>query len=328
MPKKKQVTLQNSIPGKFIPRNALPSGSGLQLFTNHHMLISSDFLFLKYIVFPSRGNDNRLNAKMAELLASSSITNDVNNLVSTKSSQDNEKSNEIPSIESPNIHSKVFHRRIVTMLETMRKVNDNSSTVQITSAHSEYKSQPITFGQLRKANISSVPAQVIEDKSISYQVKTDIEEKQDKPVTSFVKEHSLNSNAGTLKSSIKRQTTKERLHYSPSLEQLFQQQNSVSETRSDEKEIQKPSLSVDEILATRYAKLHLSTNTESYTTATTFYMHPSISSWNSLNTNSHINQSRPQTVVDEQARNRPPPPSYSASIATPHRPAATGMMNV
>ncbi|CAF3034466.1 unnamed protein product [Rotaria sp. Silwood2] len=104
MPKKKQVTFQNSIQGKFIPRNTPPPGS----------------------VFPSRVNDNRFNAKMAELLASSSTINDENELVSTKSSQDDSTSNEILSINSSRIQSKLFHRRIVTMLETLKKSNDNS----------------------------------------------------------------------------------------------------------------------------------------------------------------------------------------------------------
>jgi len=31
MPKKKQVTFQNNIPGKFIPRDDTPSASGLHL---------------------------------------------------------------------------------------------------------------------------------------------------------------------------------------------------------------------------------------------------------------------------------------------------------
>ncbi|CAF5001108.1 unnamed protein product, partial [Rotaria socialis] len=66
MPKKKQVTLQNSIQGKFIPRNVPPPGSA----------------------FPSRANDNRFNAKMAELLASSSTMSDENEVVSNRSSQD------------------------------------------------------------------------------------------------------------------------------------------------------------------------------------------------------------------------------------------------
>jgi hypothetical protein len=39
MPKKKQVTLQNSIPGKFIPRNDPTPGSGLHLLRNHHINI-------------------------------------------------------------------------------------------------------------------------------------------------------------------------------------------------------------------------------------------------------------------------------------------------
>jgi hypothetical protein len=37
MPKKKQVIFQNSISGKFIPRNLPSSGSGLQAYFHHHM---------------------------------------------------------------------------------------------------------------------------------------------------------------------------------------------------------------------------------------------------------------------------------------------------
>ncbi len=35
MPKKKQVTFQSNIPGKFIPRDDLPPASGLHLNTEY-----------------------------------------------------------------------------------------------------------------------------------------------------------------------------------------------------------------------------------------------------------------------------------------------------
>ncbi|CAF3121145.1 unnamed protein product [Rotaria socialis] len=303
MPKKKQVTLQNSIQGKFIPRNVPPPGS----------------------VFPSRANDNRFNAKMAELLASSSTMSDENEVVSNRSSQDDRISNEIQSVESPRTHSKLFHRRIATMLETIRKSNDDSSKVRITSSHTEYKSQSITFGQLRQATISSVPEQVLEDKSSSYQIKKDNEEKYDKTLISFVKQNNANSNATTSKGSTKHQTHRERLYYSSSLEQLLEQQNVTGEMKTDEKEIEKPSLTVDEILALHYSKVKLSRNTETDSpssvypnkTVASFYMSSSVPKWNSFQTNQ--DNPSPQLMLNEQNRTRPPPPSYSSSITYGHR---------
>ncbi|CAM4739678.1 unnamed protein product [Rotaria magnacalcarata] len=299
MPKKKQVTLQSSIQAKFIPRNVPPPGS----------------------VFPSRANDNRFNAKMAELLASSSTLNDENEVVSNRSSQDDRISNEILSVESPRTHSKLFHRRIATMLETMRKSNDDSSKVRITSSHTEYKSQSITFGQLRQATMSSVPAQVFEDKSSSYQIKKDNEEKYDKTLISFVKENNANSNATTSKTSTKHQTNRERLYYSSSHEQ----QNVTGEMKTDEKEMEKSSLTVDEILALHYSKVKLSRNTEAdppssvypNRTVASFYISFSVPKWNSFQTSQH--SPSPQLMLNEQNRTRPPPPSYSSSITYGHR---------
>ncbi|CAF1287655.1 unnamed protein product [Rotaria sordida] len=306
MPKKKQVTFQNNIQGKFIPRNVPPVGS----------------------VFPSRINDNRFNAKMAELLASSSIINDENELVSIKSSQDNSTSNEIPSIDSSHVHSKLFHRHIVNMFETLKKSNDDSSTLPITSSHIEYKSQPITFGQLRQATISTVPIQIINDKTISHQINKDIEEKHDKNLTTFIKYNKS-------KIPTKHQLNKESLYYSPSFEKLLEKQNIIIETKKinddDKKQIQKSTLTVDEILDMYSSKVKQSTNIESNllpsstysnTNLTSFYMHPSVIKFNSTQNNQHIIPSS-QLILNEQNRNRPPPPSYSSSIANTHRTTST-----
>jgi len=317
MPKKKQVIFQNSISGKFIPRNLPPSGSGLQGYFHHHM-----FLFSILIVFPSGANDNRFNSKMAELLAassSSSIINDENELVSTKSSQDN-----TTAIHSSSIHSKLFHRRIVTMIETLRKSNDDLS---LTSSHIEQKSQPITFGQLRQATISSTPATSLEDKSISQQRIIDNEQKHQKVLQTFVRDNTSDISSGTLRSSEKYQTNKERLYYSPSLEQLFEEQNSVSQTKKEEEQ---SSLTVDEILAMYYSKGKLPTNTESHLTSTTypnttaFYIHPAVPTWNFSQSNQQIIPPSP-LILNEQNRNRPPPPSYSSTVANIHRTTSTGV---
>jgi hypothetical protein len=316
MPKKKQVIFQNSISGKFIPRNLPPSGSGLQGYF-HHLI----FLFSILIVFPSGANDNRFNSKMAELLAasSSSIINDENELASSKSSQDN-----TTAIHSSSIHSKLFHRRIVTMIETLRKSNDDLS---LTSSHIEQKSQPITFGQLRQATISSTPATSLEDKSVSQQRIIDNEQKHQKVLQTFVRDNTSDISSGTLKSSEKYQTNKERLYYSPSLEQLFEEQNSVLRTKKEEEQ---SSLTVDEILAMYYSKGKLPTNTESHLTSTTcpnttaFYIHPSVPRWNFSQSNQQIMPPSP-LILNEQNRNRPPPPSYSSTVANVHRTTSTGV---
>jgi hypothetical protein len=275
---------------------------------------------------------------MAELLASSSIINDENELVSTKSSQDETILSEITSNDSPRARSKLLHKRIVTMLETLRKSDDDYSTKPpVKSSHIEYKSQPITFGQLRQATISSVPPTVIEDKSNSHQMTTDNEEKPHKTLTTFSRDSCSDLTSSTSKSSTKYQINKERLYYSPSLEQLFEQQNLIPSTKKEEEQSQKSSLTVDEILAMYYPKVTVPTNTESHilsssysntitttTTNTGFYMHPSIPRWNSSQSTLHTIPSH-RLVLNEQNRNRPPPPSYSSSVANGQRTASSSM---
>jgi hypothetical protein len=274
---------------------------------------------------------------MAELLASSSTINDENELVSIK---DEPSSSEINSNDSSHTHSKLLHRRIVTMLETLRKSDDDHSSKPVVKpSHTEYKFQPITFGQLRHATISSVPTITIEDKTNSYQTSIDNEEKYHKTLTTFSRDSYPDLTSSISKSSTKHQTNRERLYYSPSLERLFEQQNLIPPTKREEEEeqLQKSSLTVDEILAMYYSKVNVPTNTESHllsspysnaatTTSTGFYIHPSVPRWNSSQINHHT-MPPPRLVLNEQNRNRPPPPSYSSSVANGQRTASTSMYN-
>lgn len=254
---------------------------------------------------------------MAELLASSSSTViNENQLVSIESPQDDRSTITIP--ESSHVHSKLLHRRIVTMIETLKKPNDDSSI----SSSIERKSQPITFGQLRQGAISSSLTTIMEDKSNS----------EENYHQSFKTDSYPDLSS---KSSI----NKDQIYYSSSLEQLFEQKNVISQTKKEEedKEIQsqKTKLTVDEILAMYYSKINPSTNIESHlstpaysNTSTGFYMHPSGSRWNTLNSNQHHIPPPPRLVLNEQNRNRPPPPSYSSSVAYSRRTPSTGMSNI
>ncbi|CAF5154138.1 unnamed protein product, partial [Rotaria magnacalcarata] len=151
--------------------------------------------------------------------------------------------------------------------------------------------------------------------------------KYDKTLISFVKENNANSNATTSKTSTKHQTNRERLYYSSSHEQ----QNVTGEMKTDEKEMEKSSLTVDEILALHYSKVKLSRNTEAdppssvypNRTVASFYISFSVPKWNSFQTSQH--SPSPQLMLNEQNRTRPPPPSYSSSITYGHRTTSLGM---
>ena len=141
MPKKKQVTFQSHIPGKFIPREDPPPASS---------------------AFRSGTHDQRFNSKMAELLASSTVTNhqrESDSKSSTEGAVLASSSPETSGTDSSRVQSRLLHRRIVTMLETLRRRGGNGAATtspppspRLASTHGESKSQPITFGQLRTAN--------------------------------------------------------------------------------------------------------------------------------------------------------------------------------
>ncbi|CAF1568723.1 unnamed protein product [Adineta ricciae] len=253
MPRKKQVTFHNSIPGKFIPRNSSAS------------------------VFPSGAHDNRYNAKIAQFLASSASSANDNELVSTNSPQ------EISPILSSSIHSNLFHRRIVTMIETLRKPNSDPSL-----SHTGQKSQPITFGQLKQAS-------VLEEKPISHQLPIHVEGKQQKTLASFVRDNTPDlPPVETAKSSTKDEDDEPKLHYSPSLEKLFEEQSVISQTKP---------LDDDELDSSR--------------SPTSFYIHPSVLKWSSSPSNQLTTS--PPLPFHEQTRTRPPPPSYTLSITNNNR---------
>jgi hypothetical protein len=269
---------------------------------------------------------------MAELLASSSSPT-VNNEnepipIATKSSQDDPISSTSPEmtpVDSSRVHSRLLHRRIVTMLETLKLRGGNggaTSPSRLTSSHNESKSQPITFGQLRQATTSSAPpppsSTVTEEISSStvLSVRSDL--------TSVTRN----------KSSSKHQTHKERVHYSSSLERLLEQNNVVTAMTEQDEQQAKPPLTVDEIVATYYSKAKVPTTTDAQSSSNPtsnlgFYIHPSSLGWNSTQ-NNHLPPPPPppRLLLNEQNKNRPPPPSYSSSVANGHRPPPTGTQNL
>lgn len=307
---------------------------------------------------------------MVELLASSSpssTTTTVNNENepipnTTKSSYDEpivSNSPERPTIDSSHVHSKVLRRRIVTMLETLRRRGGNGGTTspstspKLTSSPMGSKSQPITFGQLRQATTSSPPPpsavgeEVSSSKITSARSYTDLmsinaSDRQSYHTSLMPSDLIPTTTLPISRSSQKHTTNSERLLYSPSLEQLLEQhtiaprKNEQNEPKQEEEEQQqqpKPPLTVDEILATYYSKVKVPTATETNPSSQSssylhsnmgFYIHPSPSGWNSPQTNPYHNHP-PQLLLNEQNRNRPPPPSYSFSVASGHRPPPTSM---
>ncbi|CAM2698788.1 unnamed protein product [Rotaria socialis] len=336
---------------------------------------------------------------MVELLASSessitSLPTPVNNgnehisNVTKPSTNDPTQlnSSEVTAIDSSRIHSRLFHRRIVTMLETLKIRGGNTGAASPPTApkplpsYIEPISQPITFGQLRQATTSStshqmhaptVTEEIVSPRVLSTRSYTNLtsthtnDDKQSyhtnvksliidaqsdlKPVASSVP---IN------KSTSKHQANKERLYYSPSLEQLLEQHNAVPKVQQRDESKQEPKiqdhhyhhhqqqqknskspLTVDEILATYYSKIKVSTtietqpppeetsvhssNNNNNNNNMSFYMHPSPLIWNTSQTNQLLmspSSAPPPLLLNEQSRNRPPPPSYSVSVASGHRP--------
>lgn len=324
---------------------------------------------------------------MVELLASSessprasSLTrvNNENEPISNrrKSTQNEPALSNAPentTADSSRIHSRLFHRRIVTMLETLKGRNgtDEAATSQTPPnplpSYIESKSQPITFGQLRKATMASnaqqthaattveetPPLRILSVRSCadltSMNANSDKHSYHTKTKSGIADTRSdLKSAASSValnKSSSKHQTNKERLYYSPSLEQLLEQHNVVPRMKQQDESKQerkveeqqqppKPPLTVDEILATYYSKVKVPIAMEAQMLSSQqsstqlnnnmgFYNHPTSGIWTTPQTNQLLISPPVHPVpllVNEQNKNRPPPPSYSASIASGHRP--------
>ncbi|CAF3535800.1 unnamed protein product [Adineta steineri] len=362
MSKKKQVTFQSNIPGKFIPRDDPPAAS----------------------VFRFGSNGNRFNSRMAELLASSSLSTTVNNenesIPNARISfQDNPISSsvspEVTTNDSTPVHSRLIHRRIATMLDTLKGRGSNSgstsppSTPKSIPTNIESKTQPITFGQLRQATTSSAlspppsssssSSTVVEEIPSSKVLSTNTSPDFLSINTSDKQPHHTNvtllktDNRSDLmpisstpianKLPSKHQSNKARLHYSASLEKLLEQHNVVPQMKQDneltqedqqqQQEQSKPPLTVDEILATHYSKIKIPTTTELQTSTSLqqhsypnnslgFHLQPSSSGWNPSQINQRVTPIPHQLKLTEQNKNRPPPPSYSFSMSNGHRPPA------
>jgi len=285
---------------------------------------------------------------MAELLASSPPPlTPVNNenepiLNARKSSRDDTAlatSPEMSTSDSSRVQSKLLHRRIVTMLESLRGRSGNGGVTplptspRLSSSHMELKSQPITFGQLRQATTSSVPPppptvveEVSSSKMLSARSYTDLSDRQTyhTNVTDNHSDFNPSTSIPINKSSPKHQTNRERSFYSPLLEQhniaprMKEQDESKQQEGEQQQQQPKPPLTVDEILATYYSKVKVPTTTE-----TNLSSQPS----SYLNSNMGFYIHPISLLLNEQNRNRPPPPSYSSSIANGHRPPPTSIYN-
>jgi hypothetical protein len=227
------------------------------------------------------------------------------------------------------------------MLETLRRRGRTTSppptSPRLVSSHMGSKSQPITFGQLRQATTSAsasppspptaIGEEVSSSKITSARSYTDLmsvsQSDRQSYHTSLISSDLITTTTLPMnRSSQKHSNNMERHLYSPSLEQLLEQhsiaprKNEQNESKQDEEQQQsKPPLTVDEILATYYSKVKVPTSAESNNNMG-FYVHPSPSGWHS-----------PQLLLNEQNRNRPPPPSYSVSVAAGHRPPTTSMFH-
>lgn len=254
---------------------------------------------------------------MAEFLASSAALTSENPNVPSKSTQDNPAIifSEPTSIDSPRTSSSLLHRRIATMLDTLKTSSEDSSALSSTFSQTEHSSSPITFGQLRQATIgSSSPSSTLvlnQGRKLETEVTS---------LSPYPRENSSDVPSGSV---AKFQTSKGRFYYSPSLEQLFEEQNLLSQTKKIDEASPKSALTVDDILAKHYSKLHLSTNSESHlpssshsNTPAGFYIHSSGPRWDTLQSNHHPS---PSSVLNEQSRNRLPPPPYPSSANTNHR---------
>ncbi|CAF0801929.1 unnamed protein product [Adineta ricciae] len=330
MSKKRQVTFQKSTAGKFIPRDEPPAAS----------------------VFRSGVNNTRFNSKMAELLASASTSNNENEPTQShvKTSADDpilSPPTETTLPDSSRVQSKLIQRRVATMLESLRgrgASGESASPLKTPVSNVELKPQPITFGQLRQATATATSSPLPPPPS---QVTPSTDTVDDISASKVLLSHSPNRQPQRPNVLVSSQAdfhadlpsspiNPTRISYSSSLEQLLEHHNVVpriNETNESkpEAEQRKSSLTVDEILATYYAKLRIPATTESHMPSLTITSSPP--SYSSNNSNLHLQPTTlgwtpspplvPSLVFNEQNRNRPPPPSYSSAVAPSHQPPSS-----
>ena len=180
------------------------------------------------------------------------VVDDGKNLSPLRSSE------EMPSNDSSRLPAKSLHRRIVNMLDAFREPTEEPTRA---SSDPSWKSQPITFGQLRQATISS--------QSPASSVRLSRDERSDRHGRLLVRDNHSDVASRT--------------------------SNSLNQSSADSRITDAPSLSVEEILAKYYP-------TNEVETSGAFFIHPSTA----------------RLIGDEQSQ-RPPPPSYSSSLAKKHR---------
>ena len=195
MPKKKQVTFQQSIEGRFIPRSSSPSNSGSFV----SLVDRSTFLLA---VYPLGATDNRFNTKMVELLTSSSTN-----------------SEESPTETSTLSQSKFLRQQIVTMLDTATKSDDFSSSTTSVATRSILKSQPITFGQLRRATIATRTSlrSSVDLEEAPIEPKTNEEQRAERPSTLEQQINSVSPQSSTNSMTIEASLAKFYIHSASSM---------------------------------------------------------------------------------------------------------------
>lgn len=292
---------------------------------------------------------------MVELLTSSTTTSSTSNNQENEPVSSTAKSTQRETVSSmapdtsttnaPHVHSKVLRRRIVNMLEALRRrggTTPPSTSPKLTSSPMGSKSQPITFGQLRQATTTTLsftaptppsPISTVEE-SPSSKITT---ARSYNDLLSIISDNRSTNPMPASRSLSRHAASTERLFYSPSLEQLLEQhtisprKNEQTEVKPEEEQQQpKPPLTIDEILATYYSKVKVPTTTDTNPPLppTTyphnnmgFYIGSPSTEWHSSQTNPY--HTRPvlptQLVLNEPNRNRPPPPSYSFSVTSGHR---------
>ena len=258
---------------------------------------------------------------MAALLASSSANNDENQLEPVKYVRENIKTLDSSPVDSSRIHSRLLHRRIFTMLDSLRRPNDDSHSLSANSHHDESTSQPITFGQLRHITASPILIRTVQDQPPSSSqlpintISINAGENHSKSVRSPPTDLTSSVSRITATSIEKpllpeRSTTLEPLPLSPSLGQ----QVGIPGRTDQVEPWPTASLTVDQILTFYHSKSTALSSSDSHTAGA----HPTqaFPSHASSVTN---HRSPIRWPFDEPMNPRPPPPYYTSIVANNYR---------
>lgn len=247
---------------------------------------------------------------MAELLACSSLVEEENE-VSTRENPIGETNQRVSvgaTSNSSNIHSKLLHRQIVNMLDSLENSEEESKST-LSSLPTNNKFQPITFGQLRQANqsIAENQTQTKSQLELSQQMR-----KENDFVPNQISTREIDREEPTEQNKVNfhRLDSFPKSH-SPLLDQT------LSDLRTS-----------NEILARQYLTNKVHQNEESRIFSSFRSDHQNIVAVGQSRISSSRSLSRHfspiSTNPDELNLNRPPPPSYQSSLADPQRFKSTG----